>query len=190
MVVWEQFDPLNVEPATDFLRADIWAAKSTDQGRTWGAPLRLTDPDNTSKRYPGAAAFADGNLHVMFLIDSLAGASAKEQGRPTNNPVAYLRVPVAQIPAAVTELEPLPAPGALELEVWPAILSPEEPALICAQLPAATPFRLNVSDANGRTFFDRRGRGPVRIVWRGGTGVYFCRLSVPQGILTRKLVVL
>jgi len=190
VAVWEQFDPLNVEPATGFLRADIWAAKSTDQGRTWGALLRLTEPDHTSKRYPCAAALADSNLHLVFLIDSLAGASAKEQGRPTNNPVAYLRVSVAQIPAAVTEPASLPAPGALELEVRPAIQSPGEPVLVRAQLPAATPFRLLISDAAGRTLVDHHGRGPVRIVWRGRTGVYFCRLSVPQGILTRKLVVL
>jgi hypothetical protein len=187
--VWEQFDPLNVEPATGFLRADIWSAKSTDQGRTWGLPLRLTEPDQTSKRYPSVAALADSNLHLTFLIDSVAGAWAKGQGRATGNPVAYLRVPVEQLPVAVAEPEPLPAATPPELSVQPAILRPGEPALISSQLPATVPFRLVISDAAGRTLAVRTGRGPVRLAWCGKAGVYFCRLSVSSGVLTRKLVV-
>jgi hypothetical protein len=102
-VVWEQFDPANVEPATGVLRSDIWAARSEDQGRTWAQAIRLTDPDNTSKRYPNLARAVDENLHITYLIDSIAGFSAQGQGRATQNPIAYLRVPAALIPTAIAE---------------------------------------------------------------------------------------
>jgi hypothetical protein len=118
-VVWEQFDPTNVEPTTGILRSDIWAARSQDHGITWGLPVRLTEPDMTSKCYPNLAVIVDDNLHIAFPIDSIAGNSAEGQGRVTNNPVVYLRYPSSLIPGAVTEDRERTVAGRGSLTAYP-----------------------------------------------------------------------
>ncbi len=113
--VWEQFDPGNIEPLTGLARADIWAARSTDRGITWGPPARLTLPDNSSKRFPYIAENAADTLIVTCFADSVAGFSEQGQGPASTNPVLCLRVPAATLPVAVAEPQArpaLPAPAA------------------------------------------------------------------------------
>jgi len=195
-MVWEEFDPGNLEPATGFLRADIWAAKSIDQGRTWDEPIRITEPDRTSKRYPCVAALADSSLHVMFLIDSVSGFAAEGQGPTTNNPVAYLRVPASLIPSAVTEPSAHGTIPLFGLSVTPSLSRASQPILIRASLPAALPSCLTISDITGRTVAQWRLRGSGRVLWHGtdsqggsaSPGVYLCRLTARGVSLTRRLI--
>jgi len=92
--IWEEFDSLNVEPATGLLRADIVGARSTDNGVTWGEKTRITDPDGSSKRFPCIAGRMKGDTCIIaYVIDRLAGASALGQGSATDNPVVVQRVP-------------------------------------------------------------------------------------------------
>ncbi|MEO0077747.1 MAG: sialidase family protein [candidate division WOR-3 bacterium] len=90
-VVWEQFDPDNVEPLTGLARADIWARRSDDLGATWSSPVRLTQPDGTSKRFPSLAEVVDDTLHVLYFADQVAGCWEQGEGPQTNNAVVYLR---------------------------------------------------------------------------------------------------
>ncbi|MEO0079224.1 MAG: hypothetical protein ABIK44_00905 [candidate division WOR-3 bacterium] len=107
-VVWEQFDPENIEPRTGLARADIWAASSDDNGRTWNRAVRLTEPDSTSKRFPFLAEVVDDTLHIICFADRIAGFWEQGQGEPTRNPVLYLRVPATAL-SGIAKGQPLSA---------------------------------------------------------------------------------
>jgi hypothetical protein len=90
-VSWEQFDSTNVEPSTDLLRADVWLASSVD-GVTWSEPSRLTDPDESSKRFPNIARNCSGDsLAVGFVQDCIAGFNSDSVGAVSDNPVCVWR---------------------------------------------------------------------------------------------------
>lgn len=109
-VAWEQFDAGNVDSVTELCRADVWASRSRDGGRTWGAPIRLTQPDETSKRFPFLAEVADDTLRILFFADRAAGFWEQGQGPRTVNPVLYLRFPAGQLPTGIAEQASSPAP--------------------------------------------------------------------------------
>jgi hypothetical protein len=159
-VVWEQFDPANIDPVTGLARADIWAAGSGDLGVTWGAATRLTPPGPASVRFPFLAEVVNDTLHVICFADSIAGFWEQGQGRQTRNAVLYVRVPGDLLPPAVSE---------------PARLGPlRGPALSTVVQAGSVPHA-----ARG---FDPAGRLVPRI---SGPGVYF----VP-GQTLRRIVVL
>lgn len=88
---WEEFDSTNFEPSTGRLRADIFAASSPD-GATWSSPVRLTDADATSKRFPFLARNCAGDsLAVGFEQDSIAGFNTDELGAISRNPICVWR---------------------------------------------------------------------------------------------------
>jgi len=191
--VWEEFDTTNAEPETGIWRADIWVAKSTDRGTTWGPAFRLTEPDITSKRYPCIAPIVDSSLHVTYLIDSISGFSAEGQGRTTNNPVAYLRVPASLIPSAIAEQPPTAyrLPPAAYLLVSPLVTVAGRPIHICAELPQEMPARLAISDALGRILLRRKFRGSFHISWNQAnvaSGIYFIRIETSDRVLSRRVV--
>jgi hypothetical protein len=202
--VWEQFDPANVEPLTGIMRSDIWAARSQDGGRTWNAPARLTEPDNTSKRFPNLARLVDDSLHIEYLADSISGDAARGQGRATRNPVIYLQAPASIVPEAVTENggRPVAASRALEAEPNPmksgVRLQWRLPAP--AGLPGAQGV-LRISDCTGRIRREwpvRGGSASSNLEWDGrdrsgnrlAPGVYFCTLLAPGVSRTIPLVLL
>ncbi|MCS7250491.1 MAG: glycoside hydrolase [candidate division WOR-3 bacterium] len=93
-VVWEQFDSLNYEPQTGRLRADIWISYSLDNGFTWSTPQRITQPNQTSKRYPCLAPIVDreNNLWITYLADSVAGFYVQGEGPGSLNPIIVKKV--------------------------------------------------------------------------------------------------
>jgi hypothetical protein len=189
--VWEESDTVNPEPATGIWRADIWAAKSADRGVTWGPALRLTESDNTSKRYPCIAPLVDSNLHVMYLIDSVSGFSAEGQGRVTNNPVAYLRVPASLIPSAIADPQFAVRSSQFALSVSPLVTKAGRPIYISAELPPEMPARLAISDVLGRVVRSKTFRGSFHTAWNDGktpSGVYFIRVETLDRLLNRKVV--
>ncbi|MGQ9677677.1 MAG: hypothetical protein ACUVUD_00125 [bacterium] len=94
-IVWEQFDPENIDSRTGIARADIWASHSPNNGKTWTEPIRLTSPDSTSKRFPFLAELVDDSLHIIYFADRLAGCWELGEGEKTSNPVLYLKVPTS-----------------------------------------------------------------------------------------------
>jgi hypothetical protein len=88
---WEQFDSTNFEPTTGLLRADIFVASSPD-GAVWSAPVRLTEMDATSKRFPFLARNCSGDsLVVGFEQDSIAGFNTNGTGVISRNPICIWR---------------------------------------------------------------------------------------------------
>jgi hypothetical protein len=97
--VWEQFDSTNVEPRTGLLRADVWAARGDSAGTNWGIPVRLTDPDSTSKRFPCVAGWTmDDTFVVTYEVDRCAGFADMGQGPATENPIAAQYVSIESLP--------------------------------------------------------------------------------------------
>jgi hypothetical protein len=204
--VWEQFDSANVEPATGVLRADIWASWSSNDGSSWGQPVRLTEPDGTSKRYPCIARRVDENLHIEYLVDSIAGFAAQGQGRATQNPVVYLRVPAAAIRAGVEESPARTTPAEPALTVLPSIGLDR----FLIQYLAPTAAEVRILDCTGRLVrawpvaptcnshsslltthyslhWDRTDASGRRVT----SGLYFCVLTDQTGRMTiRKLNVI
>jgi len=88
---WEEFDSTNFEPTTGRLRADIFVASSPD-GATWSSPVRLTNADATSKRFPFLARNCAGDsLAVGFEQDSIAGFNTGGTGVISRNPICVWR---------------------------------------------------------------------------------------------------
>ena len=102
-VAWEQFDHDNVDSRTGMARADIWAARSTDRGLTWGHPVRLTGPDQLSRRFPFLTEAVADTLHISCFGDRIAGFWEHGEGEPTVNPVLHLQVAAELLPAAIQE---------------------------------------------------------------------------------------
>jgi hypothetical protein len=88
-VAWEEFDGVNVEPMTDRLRADIWAARSSDGGVCWSVQ-RLTGPgDTASNRFPCILDDIPGpdSVTVRYMQDLVAGFCVRGEGPATRNPI-------------------------------------------------------------------------------------------------------
>ncbi len=102
-VSWEEFDSLNYEPLTGKLRADILVSYSLDNGLTWSIPERITQPDQTSKRYPCLAPIVDeeNNLWITYLADLIAGFYVQGEDPGSLNPVIVKKLRI--LPQAINE---------------------------------------------------------------------------------------
>jgi len=88
---WEEFDSTNFESSTGRLRADIFVASSPD-GTTWNSPVRITNADATSKRFPFLVRNCSGDsLAVGFEQDSIAGFNTDGTGVISRNPICVWR---------------------------------------------------------------------------------------------------
>jgi hypothetical protein len=186
--VWEQFDSANVEPRTGLLRADIWAARGDSTGTDWGVPVRLTDPDNTSKRFPSVAGWAMGDTFVVsYLVDGCAGFVGYGQGPATPNPIAVHYVSIESLPA--------PSLGASEPGGSRAFMSELHATIIhgmlfLAEAPGHKPQAASwLLDISGRKMIDlHRGVNDVRSI---APGVYFVRAvgCEPSAVSCHKVVI-
>jgi len=156
--VWEQFDDANIEPSTGLYRASVWAARSQDSGATWGTPLRLTQPDQRSWRFPFIADPISDSLRIICFPDSVAGYWEQGQGPRALNPVIMLSLSADDLPVAVKE--PLAAPD-LRTSTLPTLAASLDP-------------RFLLYDALGR-----RAAAPLRPgVYYARSGATLCRLTL------------
>ncbi len=167
--IWEQFDPENIDPVTGLCRADIWACRSCDKTRPWGEPVRLTTPDESSKRFPFLAEVVDDTLHIICFADQVAGFWEQGQGPRTTNPVLYLRVPAELIPIGVNQPE-TNQNRKQSFQVLPTISACD------FTIHTKFPVLFQVFDNSGRKVADLHSAGPV-FRWGAGfpPGVYFIR---------------
>ncbi len=207
-VVWEQFDPLNYEPATMDLRADIFASGSNDNGVSWGAALKLTDAGSYSMRFPSvidlAVAGDPDTMFVIYEIDSIAGfyvsTTNSPEGPATQNPAVVQKIPVdLVIPPGVAE-----QPGATPVRLD--VVAKPNPFGRDTRLSYAVPHRGNVSltifDAAGRTVrtlaSGRSEPGRFSAVWDGRSqsgalvpnGVYMYRYALDGKRMAGKLTLI
>ncbi len=200
--VWEGFDSLNFEGQTGLLRADIYGARSVDNGAAWGTTCRLTDPDSTSKRFPSVATHAwHDTCFVRYEDDLIAGFALYGQGPVTNNPVVVQRAYKGDIHGpwwAITESR-TSTPKKLTCAVSPSPF--RGGTTISYELPKSGNVRLSVCDVLGRTVRmlvnEKKGPGRYSVGWNGRgengmllpAGIYFSRLEAGTERLTRKLVI-
>jgi hypothetical protein len=176
--VWEQFDPANIDPSTGLARADIWAARSCDQGLNWGEPVRLTVPDNTSKRFPFLAEVVDDTLRVLYFADKVAGFWEQGQGVQTTNAVVYLRVAADFLPTAVQER---PDPGLAQepAEVRPSVA---RRGFEVRPAPGVHLLHVRVADESGRIVAEPAvSRIPLSWGASARPGVYFLHIATDHG---------
>jgi hypothetical protein len=199
-VSWEQFDTLNYEPVTSRLRADIWAARSTDNGVSWGSGLKLTDAGSASMRFPSVIDLAvegdpSDTMFVIYEVDSMAGFMVQGEGLITPNPVVVQKVAIDLLPVpppAVAE-QPGFTPVRLEAAAKPNPFGGR--AQISYVLPQSGNVSLVVYDAAGRPVqtlaAGRLAAGRYTATWdakNAAAGVYFYTLTSGKTSITRKLV--
>jgi hypothetical protein len=188
-VAWEQFDTLNYEPTTSRARADIWAARSTNNGATWGEALKLTDAGTHSMRFPCVIDRAvEGNpdtMYVLYEIDSIAGFVVVGEGIATPNPAVVQKVPVTDLPVGVAEQKSA-EPGWFEVAVE---------TNISYALPRPGDVSLVIYDATGRPVrtltSGHRAAGRYSATWNASgaaAGIYFCTLESGGNSTSRKIV--
>jgi hypothetical protein len=195
-VAWEQFDSANVEATTSRLRADIFAARSTDNGVTWGAALKLTDAGTHSMRFPAVIDLAvEGDPDTMYVLyedDSIAGFFVQSEGPATPNPVVVQKVVVTDLPVGVAE-QKLVTPTRLEAVANPNPFGGR--TQISYSLPRTGDVSLVVYDAVGRPVqtlvSERHEAGRYTATWdakKAAAGVYFYTLTSGKVSITRKLI--
>ncbi len=198
-VAWEQFDSANVEATTSRLRADIFAARSTDNGVTWGDGLKLTDAGTHSMRFPSVIDLAvEGDPDTMYVLyedDSISGFFVQSEGPATPNPVLVQKVPVDAIPVKPGAVSEQRAITPLRLD---AVANPNPfggRTQISYSLPRPGDVSLVVYDAAGRPVqtlvSGRREAGRYTATWDAhdvAAGVYFYTLTSGKASTTRKLI--
>ncbi len=120
--VWEQFDPDNIDPETGLARADIWASRTLDRCQRWTRPVRLTTPDESSKRFPCLADIVNDTLHVLYFADRIAGFWEAGHGPQTINAVVYMRIPADDLFDLLGRCGTQPcAPSGCPIRIRPAV---------------------------------------------------------------------
>jgi hypothetical protein len=200
-VAWEQFDSANVEATTSRLRADIFAARSTNNGVTWGEALKLTDAGTHSMRFPAVIDVAvDGGsdpdtMYVLYEDDSISGFFVQTEGPATPNPVLVQKVSIDLLPVAPDAVAEQRPATSVRLD---AAANPNPfggRTQISYSLPRPGDVSLVVYDAAGRPVqtlvSGRREAGRYTATWDAhdvAAGVYFYTLTSGKASTTRKLI--
>ena len=197
--VWDAFDSMNVEPQTGILRADVYAARSADNGATWGPYLRLTDPDSTTRIFPSLSPrMVFDTCWVRYEQDLCAGfgIAPYAQGPITNNPIIVQRFGKQELPLPPVSIaqDRARTPQRLLLSVAPNPCPGR--AVISYDLPEAGRVSLRVCDVSGHTVAvlvdGMLEPGIYRRDWQAppGTpnGVFFLSLETAGRRESRKLV--
>jgi hypothetical protein len=193
---------MNIEPQTGFMRSDIYAARSVDNGLTWGPYVRLTDPDEGSKRIPSIAThMIDDTCFVRYEYDLCSGygIAPYAQGPITNNPIIVQRFWKGVLPTGIAEGK-TPTPTSLVTSAFPNPFRGN--TVISYSLPKAGNVSVTVYDVAGRpvkTLVNNHANpGNFTATWDGRTangapvaaGVYFYTLVTDNSKITRKLTLL
>jgi hypothetical protein len=197
--VWDAFDSMNVEPQTGILRADVYAARSADNGATWGPYLRLTDPDSTTRIFPSLSPrMVFDTCWVRYEQDLCAGFGIAPygQGPITNNPIIVQRFGKDELPlppVSVAE-DRTQIPERLRLSAAPDPCQGR--TVVSYELPTAGRVRLCICDALGRTVQALTdgvvNAGAHEVNWdaRGApAGAYFLIFTARGDCTTAKLTV-
>jgi len=191
-VAWEQFDSSNVEPTTNFLRADIFYAQDNgDNGQTWNTPVKITDRGTVSHRFPSCIDYLRGDtFYITYEIDRIAGFYVQGQGAVTQNPIIVHKVPVSVGIASEPERRP---------KQWGLTVTPNPVrgrANLKYTLPRGAEVSLKVLDLSGRKVATlaegNKSAGWYNTVWnlKGvAPGVYLVRLNADNTVLTSRVVV-
>jgi hypothetical protein len=118
--------------ANGFLNGEVYLVASTNRGRTWSAPVNLTNsptPGCTKGNCSGVsfsscAEIVNDTVHIAYMSDLYSGSLAgMEQPSTdgTNNPVIYMKVPLASIDGVDTVIDVYPTLFPYENPVGPVL---------------------------------------------------------------------
>jgi hypothetical protein len=105
-VLWNEF-PWHEEQG-GFQCGELYVSRSTDYGETWSFKMDMTNTRNESEVFPSLAQAVDGNLHILYESDLVAGAYVLGSSGLSYNPVRYLRYPLADGNAAALTIDSPP----------------------------------------------------------------------------------
>jgi hypothetical protein len=204
-VSWEQFDSLNYEPTNSRARADIHIAQSNNNGLTWNAKARITDPDQTSKRFPVVGGVQvtpsttdKDTLLVFYMVDSIAGSFLDGEHRFCVNPMFLHRVPV---PLATGFEEQLIANQNLYYSLQIAPNPFWSHAIINYSIPEPHKVSLEIHDITGRLVKtlvnESKLAGTYTTSWNRTdyhersvpAGIYFASLTTHDKSITKKIII-
>jgi hypothetical protein len=203
-IAWECFDSLNYEPSTSLGRASIWIAESRDNGLTWPYKTRITDLDQTSKRFPVVGGVQvtpsttdSDTLFILYMVDSIAGAFLQGEHRFCVNPMVLHRVPVP-FPTGIEENSLLQVTN-FAFQVSPNPFSSN--TLISYSTPNSQTLKLQIYDVTGRlvkTLVNQSTpAGNYATNWnrtdhnnnRAPAGIYFVSLKTDDKSITKKITI-
>ncbi|MEO0089709.1 MAG: T9SS type A sorting domain-containing protein [candidate division WOR-3 bacterium] len=190
------------------INGELYAAVSTDGGRTWGVKGRIGEVLNlTNSPSPGAppgmcedddyfslAPFAvDGYLHITYINDKDAGGVPQQEGVVTNNPVLYFRVPcslLVEVGIAENNNKYSPKPNFF--------ISPNPASKkinIIYSLPKSSPITIAIFDISGKMVEilenTTKEKGNYKLTWdaEGRKGTYFCLFNDGKKIYKKKIII-
>ena len=105
-VLWVEFPWY--EEQGGFQCGELFVRRSTDGGQTWSFKMDMTNTHNESEVYPSLAELVDGNLHIVYEQDVVAGSYVRGSSSMSFNPVKYLGYPVADGNAAALTIDSPP----------------------------------------------------------------------------------
>jgi hypothetical protein len=196
--VWEEFDSMNVEPATGLMRAVIRAARSLDNGLHWTGSTKLTEPSTASDRFPCVAPriWHDSLFFTRYMTDQVAGfgIAPYEQGPITNNPIVVYSDSKSDFPMPSVAESPPTRPNRLTVSVNPNPFRGR--TVVGYDLPMVGHVCLRICDVSGRTVATLvdgiQETGIYRRDWQvpPGTpnGVFFLSLETAGHRESRKLI--
>ncbi len=99
--VFTAFPPEGDRALNGFINGEIYATVSVNGGRNWATPTNLTNThtphsrsgEGRSESWCSLAGDIADNLHLSYILDLDPGSIPHGDGRPTNNPMIYHRVP-------------------------------------------------------------------------------------------------
>ncbi|MEO0118946.1 MAG: T9SS type A sorting domain-containing protein [candidate division WOR-3 bacterium] len=191
-VVWEQFDSVNYEPTTERLRADIWGTASTDGGLTWATPKRITEPDQTSKRFPFLAPIVDDMCWIVYLVDLVSGFYVQGEGAMSMNPFVVHQVPREYLETGIAETE---GSKSFTLKVYPNPI--RNRVYLSLNLEKETKVNISLTDINGRVTMNVLNKTLpqgnhnylFRIPKELRNGVYFLTIKINNLTERHKLII-
>lgn len=186
--------------AGGYANGDLYVHYSSDGGATWSARQNVTNSqtpgcapgDCESDNWSSMAEIANANLHIFYVNDKDAGGIPQTEGTATDNPMLYLRYPVSVLD--VGEDQGLPITFTLS-QNYPNPFNAQ--TAFRYNLSKAGEIRLGVYDLLGRKIATLASghqlAGEHTVVWDASaipSGVYFYRLTSPEGAVTKKMTLL
>jgi hypothetical protein len=94
-VIWEELDSLDADTVTGFMNAEIWGARSCNNGETWGDAVNLTNNPGITDRFSSIAAMNDDSVRFVYEEDLITGMYVHPSGSESpmsTNPIRYVAV--------------------------------------------------------------------------------------------------
>jgi hypothetical protein len=189
--------------AAGFPNGELFAARSSNMGLTWGSAVNLTNTPSPGcvlgecddDGSPSLAEIVNDTLHIMYMNDKNAGGSLPR----TLNPVLYLKVPVDSITVGQEEEES----SEFGLRIAEFGLKQNTPnpfnklTAVSYELGATSHTTLQIYDLTGRlveTLVDENQEpGVYQVEWDGSnqaSGVYFYKLRSSDFQSVKKVILL